>query len=689
MKLASYRITLNINRSASCVSLGAQKGETARRLYISLAEDGKPYSISKGCYAVLSGTKPDGTVLFNDCVVDGDVIIYDFTPQTTNVVGCVKCEIRLYGADGMLLISTDFEIIVHNTATNEQEIIASETEVEALTELISQAIAANDNANNAAENAQTAVENASAAADNANTATEEAANAAGDAKSAAEHAKAVAESAILCTEQTLSPEQQAQARENIGAAKVAYITPQMYGAVGDGTTDDTAAIQAMFDDAAGEKKVYFPVGNYLTTTTIDVPLVPDIEMDGMIKASHTGNALVLGQAAVYNMNKCVKVKLIHSGSVHDGSIGLVVGAFARSTFYLAYVTNFSTNVRLSSNGGKGIFFNTFYIDDLNGAQVCLDLDGTGGWIDGTSTEATGWINDNLFIGGSLVRGTADTTGIQICNGNNNVFLKPGLEGAGTSAHIIYGERNTFINARCESSTVGLRVDNGRENTMTSNYGNPVFENKSDFSTSGIIIPGIRNVCTHTAFLMESIDQDKFFTVGGKICTEYFQWMSSSGVSSGEVRPDAFTFADGAMEPTLNYRAMLAFDTATNKRFEFPGGAYAQINVYDANGRVELTADNYNQYVKVDWNHSPYTTVYYGKGIQFGGNGFVVSDDVIKVEIVYLGTISRIAIRTEYPCKPIGDEILTVSALPSNGYIGARVIYNGTLYIYNGTEWKAV
>lgn len=46
-----------------------------------------------------------------------------------------------------------------------------------------------------------------------------------------------------------------------------------FGAVGDGVTDDTAAIQAAFNAAvlAGFKKLFFPQGNYLVTSTITIP----------------------------------------------------------------------------------------------------------------------------------------------------------------------------------------------------------------------------------------------------------------------------------------------------------------------------------------------------------------------------------------------------------------------------------
>ena len=41
------------------------------------------------------------------------------------------------------------------------------------------------------------------------------------------------------------------------------VTPQMFGAAGDGETDDTAAIQAMFDSVGDGGLIYFPAGTYV------------------------------------------------------------------------------------------------------------------------------------------------------------------------------------------------------------------------------------------------------------------------------------------------------------------------------------------------------------------------------------------------------------------------------------------
>lgn len=62
--------------------------------------------------------------------------------------------------------------------------------------------------------------------------------------------------------------------ETINAYKLNedYITPQMFGAKGDGTTDDTAAIQSAIDYALNNniRDVYFPAGTYKVTAPLQV-----------------------------------------------------------------------------------------------------------------------------------------------------------------------------------------------------------------------------------------------------------------------------------------------------------------------------------------------------------------------------------------------------------------------------------
>ena len=66
--------------------------------------------------------------------------------------------------------------------------------------------------------------------------------------------------AVRFTPQELTDEQKAQARKNIEAAQEIYVTPQMYGAVCDGETDDTEALRAMFDAVPNGSTILFPSG---------------------------------------------------------------------------------------------------------------------------------------------------------------------------------------------------------------------------------------------------------------------------------------------------------------------------------------------------------------------------------------------------------------------------------------------
>lgn len=139
MNVVAYRFSLDIHDPHSGVSLDVKRGDTnSRQLLITLSENGVPYHISPECYAVFTAEKPDGNIVFNHCEIDGDLISYMLTPQTVAAEGRLECEIKLYGADDVLITSPGFDIIVRNTVYDDGDEIESEKEVDALTHLISE-----------------------------------------------------------------------------------------------------------------------------------------------------------------------------------------------------------------------------------------------------------------------------------------------------------------------------------------------------------------------------------------------------------------------------------------------------------------------------------------------------------------------------------------------------------------------
>lgn len=138
MNYTEHKITLDIHKTVSQVSLSVKKGDTGRRLLIHLAERGYPYHISEDCYAVFTAKKPDGKVVFNSCSIEDCVICYDLTAQTVAVVGLIDCEIILYGSDGKQLTSASFNIVVEDTIYDKETEIESTSEFNALAALVAE-----------------------------------------------------------------------------------------------------------------------------------------------------------------------------------------------------------------------------------------------------------------------------------------------------------------------------------------------------------------------------------------------------------------------------------------------------------------------------------------------------------------------------------------------------------------------
>lgn len=143
MLMCTEYIQLELDGHASQACLALRKGESGRRVVISLMNGGRPYIARGDCYAVLAAKKPDGELLFNGCVIDGGRIGFTVTAQTTAAEGTLECEARLYGAQGELLITPRFTMRVYSVPAAESE-LASASEVTALTALIAEARAARE-----------------------------------------------------------------------------------------------------------------------------------------------------------------------------------------------------------------------------------------------------------------------------------------------------------------------------------------------------------------------------------------------------------------------------------------------------------------------------------------------------------------------------------------------------------------
>ena len=198
MNDSAYKISLDITEHGSQAVLKAKKSDTGRKIYISLRSGGTPYTITEDCYAVFKATKPDGSILYNACTIEGNEIVYEFTEQTCTAVGRCRCEIALYGLDDTLITSPRFALLVDGTIYPDGN-VESTDEFSALTHLISDTLAATGNANQAAEAATQATGAANDAAIAASNAMEATIQATASASGAAAAANQAAEAANEAT----------------------------------------------------------------------------------------------------------------------------------------------------------------------------------------------------------------------------------------------------------------------------------------------------------------------------------------------------------------------------------------------------------------------------------------------------------------------------------------------------------
>ena len=112
MSEAIYEIALDLHSTMSQASLSVKQGDTDRKVYISLREDGKPYRIERGAFAVFSTITPEGKVIEDNCIVEDNKIVYGFTEALTASVGVMDVEIRLYDVNSKHIISPVFTLIV-------------------------------------------------------------------------------------------------------------------------------------------------------------------------------------------------------------------------------------------------------------------------------------------------------------------------------------------------------------------------------------------------------------------------------------------------------------------------------------------------------------------------------------------------------------------------------------------------
>lgn len=160
-----HQFTLDIKKDGIQKNLHMRQGDIkSQRIAIQLFSGAFPYDIEGVTSATFRARKPDGSIIFNDCVVTEHGVEYQVTSQSIAAAGGVECMITLCGPSGETLGTPRFLIEV-------EEAICSDSEIESTNEFTALQIAMADKAEIAGY-AQSAEEAKDAAATSAGKAQE-------------------------------------------------------------------------------------------------------------------------------------------------------------------------------------------------------------------------------------------------------------------------------------------------------------------------------------------------------------------------------------------------------------------------------------------------------------------------------------------------------------------------------------
>lgn len=255
-----------------------------------------------------------------------------------------------------------------------------------------------------------------------------------------------------------------------------------YGAVGDNTTDDSAAFQAAIDAAKASRGRAYAWGTF----RVDQPITVDAHADfsnAVVNYHGTGAAFTITgfriEASMPTLHNRLKT---YGGGWDDvaGSIGVLMLNCNGCEIHVKFAENFEEGLTVLGKNG-GCAYNTVTLGWLfnNKRGQVLTTD---------STTSVGYSNQNTYIGGRISMHAAEQVGFEGLPGvpgtvglliggtgdggpNSNLWLNTCLEGATQeyAFDIERGRNNRLVNVRLEYGNAVRFGPGARDNEVTTGY----------------------------------------------------------------------------------------------------------------------------------------------------------------------------------------------------------------------------
>lgn len=302
-----------------------------------------------------------------------------------------------------------------------------------------------------------------------------------------------------------------------------------YGATGDGTTDDTSAVEAAYAAAAADSTVYFPAGTYALSSAIDLPV-------GVTTRCTPGTILLFTGATdglvwpANGVNTNLKGCAVETSNASGGD-ALNLSANSPSGSTRLVVSDVEVLAAASGRWAYGLYADSLEVADffhfgcIQSATVCIHLQdstnavnfygtnivgssGTGTVERGIENSDTASAIENNFFGGTIEGYFADSlinlSGVGdkfwgfhfentnsspadgadiVADGGNNVTFS-GVQGGSFDIGPTTAMRNfNLLDSEIESATISNHVESDLVAGVRGSVTDNAYSNVNDFAVS--------------------------------------------------------------------------------------------------------------------------------------------------------------------------------------------------------------